>query len=255
MYNFDKMFSDFIKSKGHVHEDELNEVYEEWLSAKDDKLGRSPSEILDEMTDAQLIAELEEECESADPSLTVMENLEKRAPVQLLIPLLYEDNETLVYCAAELLRNLDKAPLDIFADMLTETNDEELFELLIATLKEDPDAVREKLLRKAENADMRIKTVIGEILAEGGRDERVFGLLSELFASGDNLPLYSGYLARYGDERAAAMLYRALDSARYGDYIEIRNAIEVLGGVVDDSYRDFSEDPDYIRLKEKKDGK
>ncbi len=253
MYDFDKMFSDFIKSKGHVHEEDFNEVYEEWLN-KETSFGMTPSEILNKMTDAQLIAELREECAVDSPSLTVMENIEKRAPIELLIPLLNESNHTLVYCAAELLRNLEAAPLEIFADLLDKTDDEELFELLIAALKENPDSVREKLLGKAANADMRIKTVIGEILAEGGRDERVFKLLSELFASGDNLPLYSSYLARYGDERAAAMLYRALDNARYGDYIEIRNAIEALGGIVDD-YKDFSADLDYITIKEKSDAK
>lgn len=255
MYNFDKMFSDFIVSKGHVHEDEFNEAYEEWLHKRIDKFGCSPAEILDKMTDAEMVAELKEECENDCPSFTVMENLEKRAPIELLTPLLYEENQTLVYCAAELLRNLDKIPLDAFVDIMTETDDDELFELIVAALKDVPDKVREKLLKISYGADMRIKTVIAEILCEGGRDERVFKLLSELFASGDNIPLYATYLARYGDERAAAMLYRALDNARYGDYIEIRNAIEALGGVVDDEYRDFSEDPDYIKIKENRNGR
>lgn len=248
MYDFDKLFSQYILTKGHVHEDELNEVYNEWFNKHSEALGGSPAEVISKMTDAQLIAELQEECLVGSPSLTVMENIEKRSPVNLLKPLLYEDNETLVYCAAEILRNLDKAPLDIFADMLPITEDAELFELIISVLKDSPDIVKEKLFELAETADVRIKTVIAEILIEGSRDDRTFKLLTELFALGDNLPLYASYFARYGDERAAAILYRALDSAPYADYIEIRNAIEAIGGIVDET-KDFSSDPDFISMR------
>lgn len=253
MYDFDKLFTDFIRSKGHVHEDEIDEVYNEWYDSYSDSLGSSPREVVDKMTDSELIAELKEECLCGSPSLTVMENVEKRAPIDLLKGLLYEDDNTLVYCAAELLRNLDKAPLDVFADMLASTEDEELFELIISALKENPDSVRDTLLEIAESADYRIKTVVAEILIEGGKDERVYKLLTELFASGDNLPLYASYFARYGDERAATILYRALNTASYADYIEIRNAIEALGGIVYDD-KDFSSDPEYLLLKEKKNG-
>ncbi|MCH5163643.1 MAG: hypothetical protein J1F36_01355 [Clostridiales bacterium] len=254
MYDFDRLFTKYIRGKGHVHEDELDEVYLEWLNKYSEDLGAAPIEVLNNMSDSELIAELKEECFTGAPSLTIMENVEKRAPVQLLIPLLYEDDVTLVYCAAEILRNLDKAPLDIFADMLIRTDDSDLFELIISALKFDPDSVRDRLLEIAENSDMRIKTVVAEILSEGSRDERVYKLLTELFASGDNLPLYSSYFVRYGDERAVGILYRALDSAAYADYIEIRNAIEALGGIVDEN-KDFSSDPDYIYIKESGSGK
>ena len=181
-----------------------------------------------------------------------MENIEKREPRELLEKLLFDDDGNVVYCAAELLQNIGNPPLELFVELL-DTEDDELFELLVSALKEDPDCVREALLNKAEVSG-KTKTAVAEILACGGKDERVFTLLTELFASGDNVPLYAGYLARYGDERAAAQLYRALDTAGYADYIEIRNAIESLGGVVDE-YRDFSSDPEYIALKEKKYGK
>ena len=46
------------------------------------------------------------------------------------------------------------------------------------------------------------------------------------------------------------MLYRALDNCNYAEYIEIKNAIERLGGIVDDA-RDFSDDPTYILIKSK----
>lgn len=252
MYDFDKLFTDFIKSKGHVHEEDIGETYEEWLDTFCASLDSTPREKIDSMTDEMLVKELKDECAIDSPSLIVMENLEKRKPIELLCPLLYEDNETLAYCAAELLYNMNEVPYAEFAELLPST-DGDMFELIIRALKEDPEAVREKLYEIAYSGNERLKTVAAEILIEGKRDERTYKLLSELFSSGDNLPLYAGYMARYGDERAVAMLYRALNTASYADYIEIRNAIESLGGIVDDD-RDFSDDPEYMILRGKKNG-
>lgn len=254
MYDFDKLFSDFIKAKGHVHEDDLGDVYNEWLITYNKDLNATPNDILNQMSDCRLIEELKEECLCGSPSLTVMETIEKRAPVQSLISLLNSKDENAVYCAAEILTNLNKAPLEKFAQMLPYVEDRELFELLVSALKDNPDLVKETLFEIAESAAIDLKTVVAEILIEGSKDERTFNLLKELFAYGDNLPLYADYCARYGDERAAAMLYRALDTAKYADYIEIRNAIEALGGIVDDD-KDFSSDPEYIMIKEKNHGK
>lgn len=253
MYGFDGLFEKFILTKGHVCEDEFAEVYDEWLDTYDSSLEATPSQLISSMSDGELINELIDECNEGTPSFAVMENIERRAPKARLEELLGDANENVVYCAAELLVHIGEPPLYRFAEML-DTGDEELFELLVSALREEPDSVREILLEQAKSGDIRKKTAIADILSSGGKDERVFKLLSELFASGDNIPLYASYLARYGDDRAAAQLYRALDTVGYADYIEVRNAIESLGGVVDD-YRDFSSDPEYIALKEKKNGK
>lgn len=249
MYEFNKLFSDYVLKIGHVHEDELGEVYERWYNEYCDSLADSPRGIISSMSDGELAQELTEECYVGAPSLTVMEALQNRDNERVLVPLLYEDNSTLAYCAAELLRNIGKVPAEAFAQLLTRTDDAELFELIVDSLKENPDGVRETLLELFEDASEHVKMAIAEILSCGGKDERVYQLLVELFASGDNLALYASYLARYGDERCAPMLYRALSSASYADYIEIRNAIESLGGIVDEE-RDFSSDPEFIYIKE-----
>ena len=108
----------------------------------------------------------------------------------------------------------------------------------------------EERLVVAENAESDVKTIVAEILLSSEMDERTFALLCVLFSSGENIPLYSHYLGMYGDERAAEMLYRALDNCNYAEYIEIKNAIERLGGIVDDA-RDFSDDPTYSLIKSK----
>ena len=91
--------------------------------------------------------------------------------------------------------------------------------------------------------------LIAEILVGAEKDERTYALLEDLFKNGNNVSLYAGFIGKYGDERAMEYLYKALDDCNYADFIEIRSAIEDLGGTVDDEFRDFSSDPYYKALK------
>lgn len=249
MYGFDKLFGKYIQSKGHVHEDEFADVYNEWYNLFDVDLNDSPSGVIEKMSDEDIVKELKEECNGGSPSYAVMEALEHRAPTKLLTNLLYDDNKDVVYCAAELLAATDKTPVEAFVNLLYRTEDDELFELIVTELKYKANEAKEFLFELLGDGDFRIKCAAAEILVCGDKDERTFSLLKELFASGENLPLCCALLAAYGDERAAGMLYRALDTASYADYIEIRNAIESLGGVVDDDLRDFTEDVEYKAIK------
>lgn len=249
MYGFDKLFGKYIQSKGHIHEDEFASVYDTWYNLFYNELNDSPKNVIEKMSDEQLISELREECSLGSPSYAVMDALEHRSPEKLLTSLLYDENKDVVYCAAELLSNADKTPVEAFVNLLARTDDDELFELIVTELKYKANAAKNFLFDIEKDADLRLKSAIAEILVCADKDERTFSLLKELFASGENLPLCCGLFAAYGDERAAAMLYRALDTASYADYIEIRNAIESLGGVVDDQLRDFTDDEEYKAIK------
>ena len=60
--------------------------------------------------------------------------------------------------------------------------------------------------------------------------------------------LFASYLAKLGDARALPELLRAADDPATGyiDFIELRSAIEQLGGEAPE--RDFDDDPDYQAL-------
>ena len=104
------------------------------------------------------------------------------------------------------------------------------------------------LWEAAEHADERQRAYFAEILLCAPKDERTYKLLADLFESCRDIPLYAGYLGKYGDERAAEVLYKKLETCNYPDYIEVRNAIERLGGYVPDT-RDFTDDEDFLQLK------
>ena len=85
-----------------------------------------------------------------------------------------------------------------------------------------------------------------DILTSYPGHEKVFVLALKLFESEKRRrALFAGYLGRLGDDRALPALLKASGEQNlpYLDYIEIRNAIERLGGEVAD--REFHDDPGY----------
>lgn len=122
-------------------------------------------------------------------------------------------------------------------------------DIAVEILKDYASDVYDKLMNGIEDDDVKTRTLVAEVVIYAEKNEKTYRLLKELFESGENTALYAGYLGKYGDERAAAMLYKALDSCNYLEFTEIRNAIEVLGGVVDENYRDFSDDEYYKAIK------
>ena len=123
-------------------------------------------------------------------------------------------------------------------------------ELATEFLCEIADEVRTAVIEQYESASDRAKERIAEILSRAGKDDGAFNvLLSEFIKHGENLPLYAGYLARYGDERALPYLTAAAENEKisYADYEELRFAIESLGGEC--KPRDFSADKTYKKIK------
>lgn len=85
-----------------------------------------------------------------------------------------------------------------------------------------------------------------DVLSAYPGNEAVFMLALKLFEEDKKRrALFAGYLGRLSDERALPVLLKAAGEQNlpYLDYIEIRNAIERLGG--DAPEREFHDDPGY----------
>ena len=113
------------------------------------------------------------------------------------------------------------------------------------------ESVKETLIARAEKTEdvgeIEMYLEVLSYCAPG--DDRILRLLLKLLELDPNTAYAAGLIGRYGDDRAAEVLYPMLDTCDYATYIEVRNAIEELGGTVDDKYRDFSDDPLYRLLK------
>ena len=111
--------------------------------------------------------------------------------------------------------------------------------------------VKEEVLALFKDAEQSVKANLTEILSNCKNDDRVFDILVAEFAKNqNNIPLYAGYLAKYGDERALPFLNVAIEKEKisYADFEELRFAIEALGGEYN-KVRDFSNDKSFKKIK------
>ena len=264
MLDFDKNFEDYVIKWYDAHREELENddeledkmptLYEEWANQPLEELsGLSPRLFFDNIDAPDLIKLMVSACDGAgNPSSLLLDKIsEKRECVQGLQDIVRTSRNTKArIISANLLTEIGaEHPLDVYAELIcNEAADEGLREIAIEVMCEHADSVADRLYRLIPDANSAQKGMIAEVLVNAKRDDRTLRLLEELFALGDNIPFYAGLIGKYGDERASAMLYRALDTCNYMEYIEIKHAIERMGGIVDDT-RDFSDDPYYGVIK------
>ena len=109
----------------------------------------------------------------------------------------------------------------------------------------------DRLLAALDGASDEATETFLELLCNFPGLERVYEETERRFlADPGRRALYASFLAKLGDPRAIEPLTRAaaLSELNYLDYIEIRNAIEELGGEAP-AEREFAGDPYYESLK------
>ena len=82
-------------------------------------------------------------------------------------------------------------------------------------------------------------------------NELIYKLAIRLFRERrERRALFAGYLAKLGDDRALPELTAAAQEEKlpYLTFIEIRNAIETLGGICPE--RNYEDDPEYEALRD-----
>ena len=238
-------------------EDMIPSVYAEWLGASDEELGgKSVDEYVSALSVDQLMSEFLSSFDcGVDPAIVILDRIEQLpSSVDCLAEILEGEYEDAIKIhSANLIREMDMVngvSHTLVKWLFSDEASADLKDVAVELLTECPNTVKDKLLERVDRqGDENLKALIVEILVNAEKDDRTFDLLCDLFQNGTNKALYASYFAKYGDERAAALLYKALDDCSYIEFTEIRNAIETLGGVVDDDYRDFSDDKDYQVLK------
>ena len=128
--------------------------------------------------------------------------------------------------------------------------DDELADNALDSLREMGRAALQPMLEALPRANEAGQLALLDVLCNYPGDERVFRTALRLFQSVPaGSALLAGYLAKLGDERDLQELIRAANAPDIGyiDYIELRAAIEALGGTAPE--RDFSDDPDYEALQ------
>jgi hypothetical protein len=123
----------------------------------------------------------------------------------------------------------------------------EAYEYLQEDCEELVDTMLEKFYAsQGETADMLI-----EILSEYPGHKGVYmGLVSYLYR-GEDVALYARLIGKYGDEAGIEVLKSFAESGElnYNEYMEIRNAVEELGGYFEDKESNYQDDEFYRYLK------
>ena len=263
--DFDKAFSLFALNWFKQHaadyadydamEAALPDVYAAFLDAPADFLaGEKPSAYFDSWDDPKLLIDWMEDYYKQrvpvpdlllDRIVTLGEGAGKRlyallqkerAPIparMTAINLLREmDSRLPLYISWQLRREADDELCDAACESLAQMG-EEAIEPMLAFLADANDAGKEALCGVLSY----YPDDSGKVLPE---------LLRLIRLPGANIALLASYLGRLGEEDALETLIDLAldDDLRYLDYIELRSAIEQLGG--DAPEREFNEnDPDY----------
>ena len=163
-------------------------------------------------------------------------------------------DEELISYAVNILR--DKAcftALPIYLSYVTAADtDENLRELMGEMLIENAREIKCELLKAASTAKHG-KSFLTEALANCDREEEIFNYLKAEFETTKELSLFAHYFVKYGDERAVELIKKRIADPiiKYADYMELKFAIEALGGEYEDN-RDFTSDKTYRKIKNRK---
>ena len=252
---FNKRMADMLERHAEEHteeewEDIIAKEYQKFGDTVIRKIGKTPRQYFEEMSDGGLVETLKEYLLQELPvSDFLCEEIERRGVFPELLSLLQETDEELVHYAINLIGG-DKGARKRYAEMLASDDyDEHIKDAVADVLKGCADSVLEEILplTETENSPYAL-----EILSKlKNKDERAFSKLLQAFLESDkrDMPLYAGYLASYGDDKALPCLYEEIErDIGYIAFQELKYAIEALGGEYAKS-RDFSADPEYIAVK------
>lgn len=259
LIDFDEKFNKKVAQMLEAHagerteeewEDEIAKAYRRFGDTYMAALGKTPRQYFAEMEDKQLVETLKEYLlqEVSVPDLLCGE-IESRGVFPALLDLLRETDEELVHYALNLIGN-DGRALARYVQMLScEEYDEHVKDALADLLKTKADEVKELVLPLVPT---QARAYALEILSKCAvRDDRVYDALMTAFRTGgdEEVPLYAGYLASYGDERALPALTERIEreDIDFVTFQELKFAIEALGGEYT-KQRDFSEDETYKKV-------
>ena len=171
-----------------------------------------------------------------------------------LLAVLRDENapEEAVLTAISLLTELEsREPADLYIRWILQREaDDERADMAAEALTAMGRIAEQKALAAYEGASDAAQETLLDILCNFPGNEKTYQLTMERFLrEEEHVALFASLLGKLGDERAIPALLDAMQNREinYLDYIEVRNAIEALGGDAPEE-RDFTGDPYYESL-------
>ena len=268
--DFDGHFADFTAEWMKAHqqdyanfdqmEEDMPRIYVTFLNTRAKWLGGvTPGSYFTQFEDPKVLVDwLAAYCEEGTPVpdllleqiTTVGKPCEKR-----LLELLKDEDapDEARMIAVELLREMESTlpRMQYILWQLDRRPVDELKDNALESLIMMGDCVVQPILQQLPKANAAGEEALLEVLSHFPGNEQTFRLGMKLFRERkEKRALFAGYLAKLGDDRALAELTEAAKEPglSYLAFIEIRNAIESLGGVCPE--REYEDDPEYEALRD-----
>ncbi len=275
LIDFDSQFSEYIKKWLDENKDsyksldevevKMPEIYYQWLNSPQEFLsGAKPSEYFFDFTADELVTLMmryEAKGIGTPDSLLDAISLKKQKSLPYLSDIVFgktaipsgADETAIKIMALNLIDEIDGAKyVDEYINCLVKGNlDEGISDCMTETIKLNAKGHKKELVSALlEVESTYIKKMLIDILCTLSYDEKVYEEIVSLFKSSSEKALFASYLGKYGNDEAIKILTNSLDwiNINYLDYIEIRNAIEQLGGEVTHERR-FEGDKYYESMK------
>ena len=267
--NFDEHFADFTSQwmmdhKGDYRnydemEADLPHIYMAFLNTRAKWLGSlTPGSYFTQFEDPKVLVDwMHEYCRQGVPVPDLLTEqiefvgkpCEKRLTELLKDP---EAEEEARMLAIGLLREMGSVlPKMIYINwQLDRDQKDEMKDNALESLKAMGETVVQPILQVVNRANNAGQEALLEVLADYPGNEQIFQLAMRLFQNNpDRRALFAGYLGKLGDDRALPVLLEAAQEKELGylTYIELRNAIEQLGGSCPE--REYEDDPEYDALR------
>lgn len=270
--NFDERFEQYaagwMRDNAAKYKNNLNrmeaampDVYLKWLNQPADWLGgESPGAYFIRFDSAEMLVEwmiayFARRVPVPDQLLERLTSLGADAEGALL-RLLENDNvpEEARLTTISLLSEMEsRAPMARYIAWIAAARNarDERAEMAAEALGQMGGGVVAPVLEAVKTATAAGREAFADVLCNYPGDPLIYDLTLSLFHTvREKRALYASLLGKLGDERAIPVLSDAMrdDSLNYLDYIELRNAVEALGGDPPPE-REFSGDPYYESLR------
>lgn len=269
--NFDERFADFTSQwmKEHAKEYRNYDAMEEDLPRVYMTFLNTPAKWLDGVTPGAYFSQFEDAKNLVDwmveytkreipvPELLLeqIQAVGKPCEKRLLALLKDEDpdiNEEARMTAIGLLRDMESTlPKMLYITWQLDRDEvDDLADNALDSLREMGKAVVQPILQELPHANRAGQEAFLDVLVNYPGSEQVFDLAIRLFKQNPTRrALFASYLAKLGDDRALPVLMEAAldEKCKYMDFIELRNAIEMLGGEA--PKKEFYEDAEYDALR------
>ncbi len=270
LINFDERFAEFTSAwmleRGANYEtidameEDLPHIYMAFLNTRASWLGSvTPGSYFTQFEDPKVLVDwMRDYCEAGVPvpDLLLEQITAVGKPCEKRLLRLLEDEsapDEARMIAISLLREMESTlPKMLYIQwQLNREAQDEMKDHALESLTAMGESVVQPILQNLKAANEAGEEALMDVLSHFPGHEQAFQLALRLFQErAGRRALFAGYLARMGDDRALPALLEAAAAPEvsYLTFIEIRNAIEALGGTCPE--REYDEDPEYEALRD-----